>query len=115
MFDKVVVLYEGRQIYFGPRDDAKKYFTDMGYHCPDRQTTADFLTSLTDPSERLVTPGFEKQVPRTPDEFADAWKHSSARARLLEEISAFEADTMLNSDHISKLKISRKAQQAPLT
>jgi ATP-binding cassette, subfamily G (WHITE), member 2, PDR len=109
------VLYEGRQIYFGTRDAAKKYFTDMGYHCPERQTTADFLTSLTNPSERIVAPGFEKQVPRTPDEFAHAWKHSSTRTQLLEEISVFEADTLINDDYITKLKTTRKAQQAPLT
>jgi ATP-binding cassette subfamily G (WHITE) protein 2 (PDR) len=29
-FDKAVVLYEGRQIYFGPCDEAKQYFIDMG-------------------------------------------------------------------------------------
>lgn len=44
LFDKVTVLYEGRQIYFGRIHDAKKFFIDMGFECPDRQTTADFLT-----------------------------------------------------------------------
>jgi hypothetical protein len=38
----------------------------------ERQTTADFLTSLTSPAERIVKPGFENMVPRTPDEFAIA-------------------------------------------
>jgi ATP-binding cassette subfamily G (WHITE) protein 2 (PDR) len=88
IFDKVTVLYEGRQIYFGPKDSAKQYFTDMGYHCPDRQTTADFLTSLTNPEERIVEPGFENKVPRTPDEFAAAWKNSRERA-------TFERDCFL--------------------
>jgi ATP-binding cassette subfamily G (WHITE) protein 2 (PDR) len=27
LFDKVLVLYEGRQIYFGPVDQAQGYFT----------------------------------------------------------------------------------------
>lgn len=44
LFDKVTVLYEGRQIYFGRIGDAKKFFIDLGFECPDRQTTADFLT-----------------------------------------------------------------------
>ena len=30
-FDKVCVLYEGRMAYFGPADQAKQYFMDMGY------------------------------------------------------------------------------------
>lgn len=42
--DKAIVLYEGRQIYFGPTDEAKEYFEQMGWYCPPRQTTGDFLT-----------------------------------------------------------------------
>lgn len=42
--DKAIVLYEGRQIYFGPADGARVYFEQMGWHCPARQTTGDFLT-----------------------------------------------------------------------
>lgn len=30
-FDKVCVIYEGRMAYFGPADQAKQYFIDMGY------------------------------------------------------------------------------------
>lgn len=33
-FDKAVVLYEGRQIYYGPCNQAKQYFEDMGWECP---------------------------------------------------------------------------------
>ncbi|KAF7532185.1 hypothetical protein G7054_g8168 [Neopestalotiopsis clavispora] len=114
-FDKVTVLYEGRQIFFGSKDHAKEYFTDMGYLCPDRQTTADFLTSLTNPSERKVQPGFEKRVPRTPDEFANAWKHSEARAQLVRDINAFEHDSVIENDYAEKLKAVRKSQQASFT
>lgn len=109
------MLYEGRQIYFGHKDEAKKYFTDLGYHCPDRQTTADFLTSLTNPSERVVQPGFEDRVPRTPDEFAEVWKSSESRANLLREIEAFEQEYPTNGQHFEILKKSRKAQQAAFT
>ena len=35
-FDKVVVLYEGRQIYFGPTTAAKDYFVNMGFVCQER-------------------------------------------------------------------------------
>ncbi|APA08596.1 hypothetical protein sscle_04g033660 [Sclerotinia sclerotiorum 1980 UF-70] len=41
-FDKAVVLYEGRQVYFGPCDQARQYFVDMGLECPNRQTTENF-------------------------------------------------------------------------
>jgi hypothetical protein len=86
----VTVLYEGHQIYFGPTGEAQKFFTDMGFFCPPRQTTADFLTSLTSPSERRVRPGYEDKVPRTPVEFAQRWRNSPECARLLREIDAFD-------------------------
>src|ERR1700761_6340957 len=54
LFDKVVVLYEGRQIFFGKCGEARQYFEEMGFDCPDRQTTADFLTSITSAQERVV-------------------------------------------------------------
>ncbi|VDC07751.1 unnamed protein product [Peniophora sp. CBMAI 1063] len=92
VFDKVVVLYEGRQIYFGPCASAKNFFVKMGFDCPPRQTAADFLTSLTSPAERIVRPGFEHKVPRTPDEFAARWQHSEERQALLRDIETFNND-----------------------
>ncbi|RFU28656.1 hypothetical protein B7463_g7693, partial [Scytalidium lignicola] len=113
-FDKVTVLYEGRQIYFGKASAAKEYFTKMGYRCPDRQTTSDFLTSLTNPEERIVEPGFENAVPRTPDEFAEVWKHSDERKELLREITDFENEFPLGGPQLNSFIASRKAQQPSL-
>ncbi|KAJ3500501.1 hypothetical protein NM208_g17128 [Fusarium decemcellulare] len=59
LFDKATVIYEGRQIFFGRADAAKQYFVNLGFECPPRQTTPDFLTSMTAPLERVVRPGFE--------------------------------------------------------
>lgn len=89
LFDKVIVLYEGYQIFFGSSKKAKQYFLDMGYLCAARNTTADFLTSLTNPAERIVAPGFENRVPRTPGEFYDYWRASPERKALLEEIDEY--------------------------
>ncbi|KAF9875065.1 ABC transporter [Colletotrichum karsti] len=90
LFDKVTVLYEGRQIYFGKIDQAKQYFENMGFMCPDRQTTPDFLTSMTSPSERRIRPGYEDQAPRTADDFAARWKDSREHSALMSDISAYE-------------------------
>src|SRR5882762_5938652 len=59
VFDKVILLYEGLQIYFGPASSARQFFTSRGWYCPPRQTTADFLTSLTNPAERVPLAGWE--------------------------------------------------------
>ncbi|BCS12093.1 hypothetical protein ALUC_50139S [Aspergillus luchuensis] len=114
VFDKVALLYEGRQIYFGPVDQAKSYFTELGYQCPERQTTADFLTSLTNPVERVVRPGFEARVPRTPGEFAKCWEQSALRAKLLGEISSFEKDHPIGGPMLQKFENSRNAERSPL-
>ena len=44
-FDKVCLIYEGKQVYFGPANQARQYFIDMGYEPANRQTTADFLVA----------------------------------------------------------------------
>ncbi|KAJ5458361.1 CDR ABC transporter [Penicillium sp. IBT 31633x] len=112
VFDKVTVLYEGRQIYFGRTTDAKEFFTTMGFDCPERQTTADFLTSLTSPNERIVKPGFENMVPRTPDEFAAAWKKSDAYKALQKEIADFDEQYPIGGESLQKFVDSRKAMQS---
>ncbi|CCE81629.1 Piso0_002291 [Millerozyma farinosa CBS 7064] len=89
LFDKAVVLYEGYQIYFGRGDKAKEYFVEMGWECPPRQTTADFLTSLTNPVERKPRPGFENKVPHTPQEFEAYWKNSKEYQELVKEVDAY--------------------------
>lgn len=112
IFDKVILLYEGRQIYFGRTTDASKYFTDMGFVCPARSTTADFLTSLTNPAERVVAPGFEERVPRTPEEFAARWQASPDRQRLLAEIDVFEKEFPFDSGRMDEFRNFRSYQQA---
>ncbi|KAM0328214.1 hypothetical protein ACHAQA_005623 [Verticillium albo-atrum] len=102
----IVAMYQASQpsydIYFGPASLAKRYFLEMGYHCPERQTTADFLTSLTNPAERIPQPGAESRVPRTPDEFAEAWNNSPARADLMREIASFEEKYPMDGTEIEK-------------
>lgn len=112
VFDKVALLYEGRQIYFGAAEAAKRFFIELGFDCPERQTTADFLTSITSPTERVVRSGFEGRTPRTPDEFARVWLQSADRTKLLEEISEFERAYPVGGPHLDHFKNSRKAQQA---
>ncbi|KAI5963215.1 SNQ2 [Candida pseudojiufengensis] len=88
-FDKVTVLYLGRQIYFGRIENAKRYFENMGWQCPPRQTTAEFLTALTDPIGRTPKPGFEKKVPQTAEEFEQRWLNSKEYQDMIDEIDDY--------------------------
>lgn len=90
LMDKVVVIDQGREIFSGPAQDAKQYFIDLGYECPERQTTADFLTAVTDPVERRFRPGFEDSAPKTPEDLQAAFRASQAYRRNLEDISEYE-------------------------
>ncbi|RMD44427.1 hypothetical protein DV735_g711, partial [Chaetothyriales sp. CBS 134920] len=122
LFDKVLVIYQGRQIFFGDCKHAKTYFLNMGFDCPERQTTADFLTSMTSVTERKVRPGFEDKVPRTPDEFARRWKESPERAALLEAIDQYDKDHPIGGPDLERFqqsmnlqKSKRQRQKSPYT
>ncbi|KAL2833191.1 ABC-2 type transporter-domain-containing protein [Aspergillus pseudoustus] len=110
-FDRVILLYEGRQIFFGKTSEAKAYFEGLGFECPDRQTTPDFLTSMTSPGERRAKSGYENKVPRSADEFAERWRDSDARQTLLSEIEVYEAKHPSGLRH-AEYEASRRAEQA---
>lgn len=115
-FDKAAVLYEGRQIYFGPADMAKAYFERQGWYCPPRQTTGDFLTAVTNPDERQARDGMEDKVPRTPEEFEKYWRESHEYKNLLEEINDFEQEYPINEHStLAKLRAGKNYLQAKHT
>ncbi|KAM0418796.1 hypothetical protein ACHAPT_012306 [Fusarium lateritium] len=112
VFDKVIVLYEGRQIFFGRADEAKVYFEALGFICPEQQTTPDFLTSMTNPVERVIRPGCNP--PSTADEFAAAWRASQQRVLLLDEIDRYTAEHPFDGEHHQRFSESRRTDQSPL-
>lgn len=54
------------------------------------RTTADFLTSVSDPNARHFQPGREVAAPKTPAELEQAFRASDHYRRLLEDIEDFE-------------------------
>jgi ABC-type multidrug transport system ATPase subunit len=91
LVDKVLLIDQGQCLYYGSSDAAKQYFLDLGFDCPERWTTADFLTSVTDPHARSVRKGWEHRIPRTAGEFAAAYRESDAYRRNLDDMADFEA------------------------
>ncbi|KAL3494972.1 ABC-2 type transporter-domain-containing protein [Aspergillus germanicus] len=112
LFDKVAILYEGREIYFGPRQDACLYFERMGWQRPPRQVDPDFLTSITNAAERRPCPGMEHAVPRTAQEFAERWKQSAAYKSLQEDMAEYRAQHPLDGHDLEAFRAEHKAQQA---
>jgi ATP-binding cassette subfamily G (WHITE) protein 2 (SNQ2) len=74
--DKVLLIHEGHCCYFGPADHAAAYFKNLGFVQPERWTTADFLTSVTDDHERHIKEGWEDWIPRTSAQFGKAFLES---------------------------------------
>ena len=90
LMDKVLVIDDGRCVYQGPAQDAKQFFVDLGFYCPERQTTADFLTAITDPHERRFRDGFEARAPKTPEELEQAYLNSEAYQRVLADVDKYQ-------------------------
>ncbi|KAF4573417.1 hypothetical protein EYR36_007932 [Pleurotus pulmonarius] len=85
LFDKVMVLDEGRQVFYGPPAEARAYFENLGYKPLPRQSTADYLTGCTDRNERQYAAGRSaNDVPSSPEALELAYRAS----KYAQEISA---------------------------
>ncbi|KAL9029499.1 MAG: hypothetical protein Q9196_002269 [Gyalolechia fulgens] len=87
LFDKVLVLDEGKEIYYGPREEARPFMEALGFICGDGANVADFLTGVTVPTERQVRQGFEASFPRTADDIRAEYLRSNIRAMMEKEYS----------------------------
>lgn len=112
LFDKALVLYEGRQIYFGPAEGAVAYFERMGYQKPPRQTSGDFLTAVTSPNERKARAGFEHRVPRTPDEFEAYWQQSDEFGATQKLIAGTDVEFGKGEQSLDAFRKSHRERQA---
>lgn len=91
-FDKVILIEEGKCAYFGPTQEAKAYFERLGFECPPRWTTPDFLTSVSDPHARRVKSGWESRIPRTGQDFQRIYRASEVHDETMADIDDFEKE-----------------------
>jgi ATP-binding cassette subfamily G (WHITE) protein 2 (SNQ2) len=91
LFDKVLLIDAGKLVYFGPTEDAIKYFEEtIGFERQPRQTATDYLNSCTDPVARKAKEGFEGKVPTSPEEMAKRWQESDDKKRADEELKDYK-------------------------
>ncbi|TBU62153.1 ABC-transporter [Dichomitus squalens] len=91
LFDKVIVLNKGRQVYCGPSSQARAYFESLGFKSLPRQSTADYLTGCTDPNERQFAPGrSENDVPTTPEQMEEAFLRSRFAGDMLDDLQKYK-------------------------
>ncbi|OJJ45430.1 hypothetical protein ASPZODRAFT_69926 [Penicilliopsis zonata CBS 506.65] len=106
LFDKVILIEEGKCAYFGRTQDAKRYFEGLGFECPPRWTTPDFLTSVSDPHARRVKQGWEDRIPRSSSDFQRAYRKSDLYKKALSDIEDFEQDIQ---SHEQEREAARKS------
>ncbi|MCJ1270506.1 hypothetical protein MMC22_010403 [Lobaria immixta] len=90
LFDKVVLIDEGKCLYYGSTEGAAAYFEGLGFTRPARWTTADFLTSVSDEHERQIKDGYGDRIPRSAEQFAAAYRKSDIYQRNISDIEEFE-------------------------
>ncbi|KAI9314324.1 ABC-2 type transporter-domain-containing protein [Dichotomocladium elegans] len=101
LFDKVLLLDEGYCIYFGPVQQAKSYFEDLGFYCPPRKSIPDFLTGLCNPLEREIKPGFEGKAPEHAQDFQARYYESDIYRSMMSELQA--AEEQMHRDEQAKI------------
>jgi len=91
LFDRVIVLAEGRVIFQGPGELAKDYFVGLGFEPLPRQSVSDFVQQCTERKEQNIRKGFLEEFGRAPPvtaaDFEAAWKASPEFARFQVEMA----------------------------
>ncbi|PHH74283.1 hypothetical protein CDD80_3183 [Ophiocordyceps camponoti-rufipedis] len=103
LFDRVLVLAEGRQVYFGPAAEARAYFDGLGFvPASPRQTTADYLVACADGPD--------------PDALSESFGRSAAGARLEADLTAYLGECHIqhgDDDDDNRKRPTRSAYRTP--
>jgi ABC-type multidrug transport system ATPase subunit len=120
-FDKVLVLDEGMQIYYGPQRDAVPFMESLGFARDPASNRADFLTGVTVPTERVIAPGYENTFPRTAKDIRTAYEQSKMATAMREECNEYpkiqeaEANTLTFKEMAAREKHSGVPKNATST
>jgi ABC-type multidrug transport system permease subunit len=120
LFDKVLILDEGRQIFYGPSNDARPFMESLGFSCRDGANVADFLTGVTVQTERLVRPGYENTYPRDADAILAEYQKSPIFTEMFSELEYPNSDTTKErtkqfQECVAREKSSQLPKSSPLT
>ena len=87
LFDKVLVINSGRQIFYGPTIEAEMYFKDLGFERSPATTITDFLNSMSADAEvRAMQEKHQGSIPQTPEDFETTFRSSRHYSKMLDNI-----------------------------
>ena len=117
LFDKVLVIDRGRQIYFGPATEARAYFEGIGFKPKPRQTTADYLTGCTDVWEREFADEWDIDlIPKTTEDLERMYKESETFGRMTADKHDYKTEVERDStarDHFRRAVLDDKHPFTP--
>ncbi|WYZ41108.1 hypothetical protein EsH8_V_000003 [Colletotrichum jinshuiense] len=120
-FDKVLVLDEGKQMFYGPQKEAVPFMESQGFLRDSGSNRSDFLTGVTVPTERVIAPGFEKTFPRTADEIRAAYDRSAIKTKMMDETQIYPQsnetaeNTALFKEMVAREKHKGVSKRSPVT
>lgn len=112
LFDKVLLIDQGRQVYLGPASEARSYFEALGFLPRPRVTTPDYITGCTDEFEREYQEGRSaSNAPHSPATLEAAFKASKFSKVLEQEMAAYRSSLTLEMDKYRDFQIAVREQK----
>lgn len=120
LFDKVLVLDEGEQIYYGPRSEAWPFMSDAGFVCAEGSNVADFLTGITVPTERRIRDGYESRFPRNKESLRELYEASPIHGQMIKEYNYPDSQVALTrtqefKDGVAFERSNKLPKDSPMT
>ncbi|PYH86260.1 hypothetical protein BO82DRAFT_428710 [Aspergillus uvarum CBS 121591] len=120
LFDKVLVLDEGKEIYYGPMEQARPFMEDLGFVCREGSNVADYLTGITVPTERKIRPGYENRFPRNAEMVLAEYEKSPVYAQMNTEYNYPDTDIARERTEDFKISVAQEKNKklpksSPLT
>ncbi|KAF2149753.1 hypothetical protein K461DRAFT_323290 [Myriangium duriaei CBS 260.36] len=120
LFDKVLVLDEGKQVYYGNMEDARPFMEAQGFICDDAANVPDFLTGVTVPTERRIRDNFEDRFPRNADDLRAAYERSDIKPGMDKELNFPTLESTHKSTELFKQAVAmdrskKLSRSSPMT
>ncbi|KAL9099861.1 MAG: hypothetical protein Q9163_004697, partial [Psora crenata] len=112
LFDKVLVLDAGKEMYYGPMEEARPFMESLGFFCDPSANVADFLTGVTVPTERQIRDGFESRFPRTAAEIRAEYLRSPIKVEMEKEYNF--PNTLESQQNTEQFKAAVASEQHKL-
>uniref|UniRef100_A0A0P4YQU8 Protein white n=1 Tax=Daphnia magna TaxID=35525 RepID=A0A0P4YQU8_9CRUS len=106
LFDRILLMAEGRTAFLGPASDALSFFSSQGLPCPPNYNPADYYIHTL-----AIVPGQEIESRKKSKEICDSYESSQAGQQILEIV---KANRSLNSTESQEFELAEvKAKKSP--